>query len=115
MVTLKARTYVNRDSSKVVPEGSVEAAWLLGNAGDEISEETAARLGLAGSVDEPAGYDAMKVPELRDLAAERGVDVPKDARKADLVAALEASDRERGGTADQAGAENVAQVESAKE
>lgn len=46
MHTLTERTYVNADSTKVVPEGSTEAAWLLGVEGDEISDETAERLGL---------------------------------------------------------------------
>ena len=46
MHTLTERTYVNADSTAVVPEGSAEAAWLLGVEGDEISDETAERLGL---------------------------------------------------------------------
>jgi hypothetical protein len=33
-------------------------------------------------------YDSMTVPELRDLAKERNIEVPWDARKDDLVDAL---------------------------
>jgi hypothetical protein len=46
MHTLTAKTWVNANSTAVVPEGSPEAAWLLGLEGDEISDETAERLGL---------------------------------------------------------------------
>lgn len=46
MHKLTERTYVNADSTAVVPEGSPDAAWLLGLEGDEVSDETAERLGL---------------------------------------------------------------------
>jgi hypothetical protein len=49
MHTLTEKTFVNADSTAVAAEGSVEAAWLLGLEGDEISDETAERLGLTGS------------------------------------------------------------------
>lgn len=102
MHTLTERTYVNRDSTKVVPEGSPQAAFLLGLAGDEISDETAKRLGLGVTVATAPAYGKMKVAELAELAAERGVEVPADAKKADLVEALEGADATAatGGTAD---------------
>lgn len=102
MHVLAARTYVNRDSTKVVPEGSPEAAFLLGLAGDEISDETAARLGLGTSVPTVPAYGSMKVVELREVAAERGVEIASDAKKAEIVEALEGADATAatGGTAD---------------
>jgi hypothetical protein len=94
MYTLKERTHVNADSTKVVPEGSVEAAYFLGNAGDEISEKTAKRLGLLEEEKPAEGYEAKTVAELSELADAAGLDVGKKPKKADLVAALEAHDRE---------------------
>ncbi len=120
MHKLASETYVNRDSTKVVPKGSVDAAYLLGMADDEISDETAVRLGLVGGSadDAPAGYAKSTVPQLKALLEERGVDVPKDAKKPDLVAAAEEYDRvaaedeaaklaSSSGTADQGEAEAV--------
>ena len=101
MHTLTDRTYVNADSTKVVAEGSPDAAFLLGNAGDEISDETAKRLGLEVSVPTAPAYAKMKVDELRELASTRGVEVDADAKKADLVAALEADDAAAPADADQ--------------
>ena len=37
-------------------------------------------------------YESLTVPELKDLAEKRGIEVPHDARKAEIIAALEASD-----------------------
>lgn len=77
MHKLTARTYVNADSTKVVPEGHADAAYLLGNEGDEISAETAERLGLVGgtSAEEDAiAYDKLKKAEIVKLAEDRGVD-----------------------------------------
>lgn len=109
MYKLTEKTYVNRDSTKVAKEGSVEAAFLLGMPGDEISEETATRLGLVGGAGEAKSkYESMKVPELEAAIAERDdVDEPASGRKADLIAALEAADAKgnetstEGGTTDQ--------------
>lgn len=102
MHTLSERTYVNRDSTKIVPEGSPDAAYLLGTAGDEISDETAKRLGLGTEVATTPAYGKMKVAELRDLATERGVDIASDATKAEITEALEGADATAatGGTAD---------------
>lgn len=38
-------------------------------------------------------YEEMTVPELKDLAEERGIELLYDARKAEIIAALEASDQ----------------------
>lgn len=40
----------------------------------------------------PQNYEEMTVPELKDLAEKRGVEVFSDARKAEIISALEASD-----------------------
>lgn len=37
-------------------------------------------------------YEELTVPELKDLAEKRGIELPYDARKAEIIAALEASD-----------------------
>lgn len=122
MHTLTERTYVNRDSTKIVKEGSADAAYLLGIAGDEISDETAKRLGLGTSVPVAADYGKLKVDELKGVLAERGIEVPSDAKKADLVDALEESDRvakeaetETGGSADQGAPEETAAASSPAE
>lgn len=102
MFRLTERTYVNATSTKVVPEGSTEAAFLLGIEGDEISEETAARLGLGVDVPSEPAYAMLRVPELRELAASRGIELDSHAVKAEIIEALEGADATAatGGTAD---------------
>jgi hypothetical protein len=102
MHKLAARTYVNADSTKVVPEGHVDAAYLLGGEGDEVSDETAKRLGLIEAPAEGRSYGSMKVDELKALMVDRGLEIPDGAKKADLVDSLEGADAtaETGGTAD---------------
>lgn len=94
MYELTERTYVNADSTKVVPEGHVDAAFLLGPAGGKISMETAERLGLVGAkadaeAEAPA-YAKMKKAEIVALATERGVD--SEGTIADIAARLEEDD-----------------------
>ena len=38
-------------------------------------------------------YESMTVPELKELADKRGIELLSDARKAEIIAALEASDQ----------------------
>jgi hypothetical protein len=38
-------------------------------------------------------YESLTVPELKDLADKRGIELLSDARKAEIIAALEASDQ----------------------
>ena len=45
----------------------------------------------------PDGYDAMTVAELTALMGERSIEVPSNARKADLVAILSETDAAEGG------------------
>lgn len=106
MHKLAARTYVNADSTKIVEEGHPDAAFLLGNEDDEISVETAARLGLVGS--ESTSYSSMKKADLQAAAAERGLDTTGTV--AELILRLEAADA--GGTADQGAPEATASVGS---
>jgi hypothetical protein len=47
------RLYVNADRTKVVPEDSPEAAFLLAPEGDEVDDETAERLQLKRRKMEP--------------------------------------------------------------
>lgn len=51
---LSATTYANSDKTKVVAEESPEAAWFIGNAGDEIPMAQAVKLGMA-KPEKPAG------------------------------------------------------------
>lgn len=115
MYTLTEETYVNRDSTKVAKKGSPESAYLLGMAGDEISEETAKRLGLL-----EADADVESVPSSRyaamtkaELVAEAGdLDVGPKPTKADLVSALEERDAAAEANAEGTG---TAQVEAPAE
>lgn len=38
-------------------------------------------------------YESLTVPELKELADKRGIELLSDARKAEIIAALEASDQ----------------------
>lgn len=118
MYKLEARTYVNNDSTKVVDEGSPDAAFLLGAEGDEISVETAERLGLvsASTSDDAPKYDSMKKAEIVELADQRGVD--SSGTIAQIAERLEEDDAKAkaaevgaggaGGTADQGAPEATA-------
>lgn len=68
------------------------AVRLLVGEGCEIPNAEAAKYGLIAS-EEPEeqeeGPAALTVAELRELAEERGVDLPAQARKAEIIAALE--------------------------
>jgi Phage major capsid protein E/Rho termination factor, N-terminal domain len=41
----------------------------------------------------PNGYEGKTVAELKDIAADRGIEVPSDARKADIIAELREDDK----------------------
>jgi hypothetical protein len=41
-------------------------------------------------------YEELTVPELRNLAEESGIEIPADARKADIIKALEAGSKAAG-------------------
>ena len=38
-------------------------------------------------------YESLTVPELKDLAEKRGIEISSDARKAEIIAVLESSDQ----------------------
>lgn len=105
MHRLEAKTYVNSDSTKVVPEGSPAAAFLLGLAGDEISDETAKRLGLVGgaALVDVTSPGAPSKAELLDQAATLGLELPSKATKSEIAEAIVA--KIEAGTADQGEAE----------
>ena len=69
------------------PEADAEA--VVAAPPDEQSVEPAQ--------ENDGGYEAMTVAELRTVIQERDLAVPSDARKADLIAALEAADAESAG------------------
>lgn len=67
---LAGLTYVNADRTKVVPEGSSEAAYVLGGEGYEIPIEQAEALGLTTETKkaEPAEDKKLKA-EAEDKSA----------------------------------------------
>lgn len=85
---LTARTYINADRSRVVDEGTPDAAYLLGDEGDEVTDEVAASLGLG---DDTGGLDDMKKDELVAYAEEHGIEVDSKAKVADVRAAIVAA------------------------
>lgn len=63
MHTLKERTFANADGTAVAEEGSVEARYFVGNAGDEIPLAEAQKLGLVGEETEEPEAEAEAEPE----------------------------------------------------
>lgn len=114
MHKLATETYVNQDSTKVVPKGSLESAWLLGMAGDEISDETAARLGLDAGADAAAGDSPEAVAkeysraDLLAAAEARGIAVPSKATKPEIVELLAADEAAKEAAAEKAKADEEA-------
>lgn len=49
----------------------------------------------AAEAEAKTGYEAMTVAELREMLDERNLEIPASARKADLIAALDADDDAR--------------------
>jgi hypothetical protein len=60
MATLRERTYVNADRTRIVAEDSPDAAYLLGGEGDEVSDEDAKRYGIKAPKSEPEEGEAPK-------------------------------------------------------
>jgi hypothetical protein len=52
------RLFLTADRTRAVREGDPEAAYLLVNAGGQVSDADAERYGLADLNDAPAAYDA---------------------------------------------------------
>lgn len=67
---------------------ALDQAWGQGQTAQSATSAT----GTAEKQD----YEAMTVPELRELAKDRGVDVGWDARKDEIVTALEKDDKKKG-------------------
>jgi hypothetical protein len=85
MYRSKERLYVNRDRSKVVPESSPEAAFVLCGENGEIPMVEAERYGLThpepspSPAVEPAPEDSPPPePEHHEEAAETKAEQPKD-------------------------------------
>ena len=114
-VTATQRLWLTVDRSRLVPDGHRDAAVLFCVPGTHLAVEDARRLGIlddgrpekleAGppaklEAELPAKLEAEPRPladrsvrELRDVAAEMGVDLGDVTRKADIVAAIEAASR----------------------
>lgn len=56
-VRIDRRMYLTADRSRAVPEGDPDAAFLLCNAGGEISKQQAERLGLLDAPTKEKGGD----------------------------------------------------------
>lgn len=67
-------------------------AWELARQAGFLEAIDHAISGMAASGDAPAGYEALTVALLRERLTEREIEVPSGAKKADLVALLEADD-----------------------
>lgn len=61
--------------------------WREAVPADEDDEDTES-VSEAEAPTEPESLDSLTVPELRQLAEERGLEVSSSARRADLIAAL---------------------------
>jgi hypothetical protein len=73
-----------------------QRAQLTGKTVEQLREEdqAEAKKGKPGEPGEEVDYEGKTVPELKELAAERGVDVPYDARKDEIIKALKKADKE---------------------
>ncbi len=71
-----------------IPEQFADHPDVKGSVADDGSKEADAAQQAAAGGD----YDAMNKDQLRAAIDERGLDVPADARKADMIAALEGAD-----------------------
>lgn len=63
-----------------------------GNPSDSVQTGTGMGDEYGEGSGSSGGYASMKVAELKSLADERDVEVASDAKKADLIAALEKAD-----------------------
>jgi Rho termination factor, N-terminal domain len=61
---------------------------------DEEEERERMQGKVPGTESEDVDYETKTVPELKELAAQRGVEVPYDARKDEIIKALKKSDKE---------------------
>lgn len=76
--TSDKRLYLNADRSKVVEEGSPDAAYLLAGEGGEVSDEEAKRYGLkAPTKAQAAAADAEEEPENKARSAASEVKMRK--------------------------------------
>lgn len=99
MYVSPARLYVSADDELCDgADPAVVPVTLLVGEGCEIPNAVAAKYGLIAGAEpeaeedeEPEAEDLADstVPELRELADERGVELPARANKADIIAALE--------------------------
>ena len=81
------------DGMYVSPARITRKGVLIAYAGEVMTEREARRRGLEVEQPEPEAvpepdYDAMNVRQLRELAESRGLDTPKRAKRADLLALL---------------------------
>lgn len=66
------RLYVNADRSKIVAEGSDEAAFLLATPGKRIPRADAERLGLLGDVESKARSAPPSTKQVKGPPANKG-------------------------------------------
>lgn len=75
------RLYVNKDKSKLVPENSPEAAFVLCGEGGEIPLEVAAKYGLKPATVEPAVAPRSASPEDSAPSGEAAPDAENKAKR----------------------------------
>jgi hypothetical protein len=84
----------------------LQRAELTGKTVEQLQEEDKAELEAQAKKDgkkaepgqpnaEAVDYEAKTVPELKELARERDIDVPYDARKDEIISALEKADKKK--------------------
>jgi hypothetical protein len=75
------------------PEVQPQLAEKGQEASKAAAKESAKVTGGGAGESVKADYDALTVPELRDLARDRNVDVASDARKDEIISALKKADK----------------------
>lgn len=69
MYHLNEKVFVNSDYTKIVPEDSVEAAFLLGGPGTAVPTELAERLGLISYEEDEESEDEHVEEEVEEVTA----------------------------------------------
>lgn len=86
-----AKDQITNDAVYGEPEAAPEGDFVTVEAASDVDGDSGAPFGDAAVAAGAVDYSAMKVADLRQLAGERGI-ATDGVSKADLVAALDASD-----------------------
>ena len=94
-VPAEPQPYFEADQVEDQPQPQLHEDGLKAREAAEGEEAELKGKGKKGARKEGEDYDSLTVPELQDLARERNLDLPSDARKADIVKALEKDDKSK--------------------